>query len=143
MTKASSDALTEPGALFLLESALALGAARLLVLVVPFRLYSRSMGNDAESAPETNAADVVHRVSRALESVSRHVPWRSKCLEQALAAKAMLRRRGISNTLYVAVAREAALEAHAWVRSGDICVTGQAEFDRYTIVGRFADEARR
>jgi hypothetical protein len=143
MTKASSDALTEPGALLLLESAFALGAARLFVLVVPFRLYSRWMGKDAESAQETTAPDVLHRVSRALESVSRHVPWRSQCLEQALAAKAMLRRRGISNTLYVAVAREVALEAHAWLRSGDICVTGQAEFDRYTVVARFADEARR
>jgi hypothetical protein len=143
MTKASSDAPAEPGALLLLESVLALAAARLLVLAVPFRLYSRSMGSDAESPPETTEPDVVHRVGRALESVSRHVPWRSKCLEQALAAKAMLRRRGISNTLYVAVAREVALEAHAWVRSGDVCVTGQAEFDRYTVVGRFADEARR
>jgi hypothetical protein len=142
MTKVSSDAPAEPGALLLLESALALGAARLLVLLVPFRRYSRSMGKDAES-PEAAAPEVVHRVSRALESVSRHVPWRSKCLEQALAAKAMLRRRGISNTLYVAVAREVALEAHAWVRSGDVCVTGQAEFDRYTVVARFADEARR
>jgi hypothetical protein len=73
----------------------------------------------------------------------RHGVWRSKCLEQGLAAKAMLRRRGLPNTLYVAVAREVALEAHAWVRSGDICVTGQAEFDRYTVVARFADEGRR
>jgi len=143
MTKASSDAPAEQGALLLLESALALAAARLLVLVVPFRLYSRVMGSDAESSQDATAPDVVHRVSRALESVSRHVPWRSKCLEQALAAKAMLRHRGISNTLYVAVAREVALEAHAWLRSGDVCVTGQAEFDRYTVVARFADEGRR
>lgn len=143
MTKASSDAPAEPGALLLLESALALAAGRLLVRFVPFGFYSRSMGSDGESSPEATAPDVVHRVSRALESVSRHAPWRSKCLEQALAAKAMLRRRGISNTLYIAVAREVALEAHAWVRSGDVCVTGQAEFDRYTVVARFADEAKR
>ena len=143
MTKASFDAPTEPGLLLLFETVLALAVARLFVLAVPFRVYSRSMGTDAESPAETSSPDVVHRVSRAIDSMSRHAPWRSKCLEQALAAKAMLRRRGISNTLYMAVAREVALEAHAWVRSGDVCVTGQAEFDRYTVVARFADGATR
>ena len=142
MTKASSVAPAEPGALLLLESALLLAAARLLVLVVPFRVYSRAMGRAGES-PDAPASSTVHRVSRAIESVSGHVPWRCQCLEQALAAKAMLRGRGISNTLYVAVARDVALEAHAWVRSGNVCVTGQAEFERYTVVARFADEARR
>jgi hypothetical protein len=142
MTKASSVALNEPGALLLLESVLALGVARLIVLALPFRIYSRSMGKDAESPAETTSREVLDRVSHAIESVSRHVPWRSKCLEQALAAKAMLRRRGISNTLYVAVAREVTLEAHAWLRSGDVCVTGQAEFDRYTVLARFADGAK-
>ena len=68
------------------------------------------------------------------------MPWTNKCLEQAFAAKMMLRRRGLSNTLYLAVARDITLEAHAWVRSGSVCVTGQADFDRYTIVARFADE---
>jgi hypothetical protein len=142
MTKASSVTPVEPGTLLLLESVLLLAAARVVVRLVPFRIYSRVMGRDAESA-DAPAPEAVHRVSRAIESVSGHVPWRSKCLEQALAAKVMLRGRGISNTLYVAVAREVALEAHAWVRSGDVYVTGQAEFDRYTIVARFADEARR
>jgi len=142
MTRDSSGAPAEPGALLLLESALLLAAARVLVLAVPFRIYSRAMGRAGES-PEGPVPAAVHRVSRAIESVSAHVPWRSQCLEQALAAKAMLRGRGISNTLYVAVAREVALEAHAWLRSGTVCVTGQAEFDRYTIVARFADEGRR
>lgn len=143
MTKVSFDAPDEPGTLLLLETVLTLAVARVIVLLIPFRFYSRAMGRDGESSAETIAPDVVHRVSRAIESASRHTPWRSKCLEQALAAKAMLRRRRLSNTLYVAVARDAALEAHAWVRSGDICVTGQAELDRYTVVARFADEAKR
>lgn len=143
MTKVSSATPTEPGALLLLESLFALAVARLLVLLVPFRLYSRAMGKDAEPSVGPTAPEVAHGVTRAIESVSRYAPWRNKCLEQALAAKAMLRRRGIANTLYVAVARDVALEAHAWVLTGDICVTGQAEFDRYTVVARFTDEARR
>jgi hypothetical protein len=142
MTKASSATPAEPNTWLLVESALLLAAARTLVLLVPFRMYSRAMGRNGES-PEAPATEAVHRVSRAIESMSAHVPWRSTCLEQALAAKAMLRGRGLSNTLYVAVAREPGLEAHAWVRSGDVCVSGQAEFDRYTVVARFADKGRR
>lgn len=143
MTKVSFDTPAEPGVLLLLETVLALAVARLIVRLVPFRLYSRKLGRDGETPTDTIAPDVVHRVSRAIESVSRHTPWRSMCLEQGLAGKAMLRRRGQPNTLYVAVARDVALEAHAWLRSGDVCVTGQAEFDRYTVVARFADEAKR
>lgn len=142
MTKASSAAPSEPGARLLAESLFLLATARLVVRLVPFRVYARMMGRDADS-PTAPAPDAAHRVGRAIASVSGHVPWRCRCLEQALAAKAMLRLRGISNTLYLAVARETALEAHAWVRSGDVCVTGQAEFDRYTVVARFADQGRR
>jgi len=142
MTKGSSAAPSEPGARLLLESALFLGVARVLVLLVPFRVYARAIGRDGES-PDAPAPAMVHRVRRAIESVSAHVPWRSKCLEQALAAKTMLHGRGISSTMYLAVARDVALEAHAWVRSGDVCVTGEAAFDRYTIVARFADGTRR
>jgi hypothetical protein len=111
------------------------------VLLVPFSFYSRAMGRAGES-PDAPAPQAAHRVRRAIESASAHLPWRCKCLEQALAAKLMLRGRGISNTLYLAVAREVALDAHAWVRSGDLCVTGQADFDRYTIVARFAYRGR-
>src|SRR5215207_3268948 len=92
MTKASFAASSEPGPLLIVESATALAAVRLLVLLVPFRVYSRSIGHDGESPAEAPEPDVAHGVSRALQSVSRHTPWRSKCLEQALAAKAMLRR---------------------------------------------------
>jgi hypothetical protein len=141
MTKGSSDTPGEPGARLLLESTLLLGLARLLVLLVPFRMYARAIGRDGES-PDAPPPQVVHRVRRAIESVSGHVPWRSKCLEQALAAKAMLRGRGIPSTLYLAVARDVALEAHAWVRSGNVYVTGEVAFDRYTIVARFADGTR-
>ena len=138
MTRASSGAPADTGTFLLLESALLLAAARLIVLALPFRLYSRALGRDGES-PDAPVPATVNRVSRAIESVSGHAPWRCKCLEQALAAKTMLRWRGISSTLYVAVARDAGLEAHAWVRSGNVCVTGHAAFERYTIVARFAD----
>jgi len=45
------------------------------------------------------------------------VPWRAKCLEQALAAKMMLRRRKIANELYLGVKQEEnKMLAHAWLQ---------------------------
>ncbi len=51
---------------------------------------------------------------------ARYVPWRSKCLEQAIASKLMLRRRGYASLLHLGVKKEkGAIIAHAWLEGGD------------------------
>jgi hypothetical protein len=60
----------------------------------------------------------------------------------------MLHRRGIPSTLYLGVAKpspgsDTPLEAHAWLRSGAVHVTGGARVDRYAVVATFADEPGR
>ena len=48
--------------------------------------------------------------------VARHTWWRSMCLEQALAGRWMLRRRGIPSTMYVGMAKRGGnFIAHAWL----------------------------
>ncbi len=71
----------------------------------------------------------------------RNMPWQSKCLDQAIAAHQMLRRRGVPSTLYLGVAKEgdSALSAHAWVRCGRLLVVGGEGRHRYTVVNTFAD----
>jgi hypothetical protein len=142
MTKASSGSRAEPGLLFYVETLFALTLARMLVLL-PLRLYGRALGRGARSPRDVAPPDVVRVIGNAVMSLSRQMPWRSKCLEEAIATKLMLRRRKLANTMYVAVARDAELEAHAWVCSGDACVVGQADFDRFTVVATFADEGTR
>jgi hypothetical protein len=53
-------------------------------------------------------------------------PWmNAACLPRALAAQAMLRRRGIASTLCLGVAREnQELSAHAWLELGQSIVMG-------------------
>lgn len=65
---------------------------------------------------------------------------RDSCLAQAIAAQAMLRRRGIASTVYLGLAREAryGLGAHAWVRSGGMILTGRAGHRRFHVVATFA-----
>jgi hypothetical protein len=129
----------------LAEATLRLAAARLALILLPFRVVSRRLGapmqHSGEDTPDTL---LLRRVAWAVTVISRRAPWRCKCLEQGIAAKMMLRRRKIANTLYLGLARGAdtQLDAHAWLRSGSVNVTGGANNDRFSVVYTFADEAR-
>jgi transglutaminase superfamily protein len=128
----------------LVEATLRLAAARIALLVLPFRFVSPRLGAPMQETGQDDADRLLlHRVAWAIGAVSRRAPWRCKCLEQGIAAKMMLRRRRLPNTLYLGVARGAQqLEAHAWLRSGTVYVTGGAERERFAVVSTFADEAR-
>lgn len=127
------------------EAFLRLGIARFFVAAVPLRRWSHRLGTHMrESAREANETNIglLGRVRWAILAASRRAPWRCKCLEQGIAAKRMLRARGVANTLYLGVARgrDAAVDAHAWLRSGDVFVTGGDGSHRFTVVSTFADE---
>ncbi len=75
--------------------------------------------------------------------MSRHTWWESQCLVMAIAAMKMLDRRGIESTLYLGTARDAdgKMIAHAWLRSGNIYLTGFEEMRKFTVVGKFGNAA--
>ena len=66
------------------------------------------------------------RLSWAIRVAAARVPWRSDCLPQAMAADRWLRRYGIQPKFFVGVAKEASgsLKGHAWLRCGEMTVTG-------------------
>jgi hypothetical protein len=124
-----------------------LALARLAILLMPFPLLARRLG---ASMQETTQNDderdrpVLRRVRWAIGAVSRRAPWRCMCLEQGLAAKMMLRRRGLASTFYLGVARpdsDAPAKAHAWLRCGSYYVTGGEGREPFTVVSTFADGA--
>jgi hypothetical protein len=127
-----------------LEALVWLGLARAAVLTLPFRWVAAALGqrraateDDSEAAPSPQ----LRRVAWALRRVSRYTPWRSNCLAQALAGHCMLRRRRLASILYFGVAKDAQgeLEAHAWLRSGGMTLTGDIELERYAVVAAFTD----
>src|SRR5580704_5629647 len=81
------------------EAILALALARLIVLTVPFRLMAPWLSR----APHTGACDeaLVLRVRTAVTTAARNVPWNAVCLPQAMAAKAMLARRGCGSSFHL------------------------------------------
>ena len=131
--------LTLPGAdrALIGEAALLLGLARLLVLTTPFRLLARGLA----WAPGRDAADVVllGRVRRAVTTAARNVPWNAVCLPQAMAAKAMLARRGCGSSLRLGAGFDGngKLIAHAWLVVGGTVVVGGAGISGVTPLTSF------
>lgn len=128
----------------LLEAYCCLGIARLLVLTIPIKRLSPHWGTHMAESTNTLSeptATLAKRIGWAIQTSARYTPWKSNCLAQAAAAKQMLRRRGASSTLYLGVAKAETGEliAHAWVRCGELFLTGGQGHLRYTVVSTFAE----
>ena len=115
---------------------------RFLILYKPFSKLSRKIGILGYETPsDANDHCIVHEVRGVVEAVCRHTPWESKCLVRALTAKKMLNRRGYPCTLYMGVKQtgDGKMDAHAWLRYGDIFVTG-GKGDGFAVTGIFGDK---
>ena len=109
--------------ILLLRSVLWLGAARLAVWLLPFRLVRQLLARPAR-APSSEAV-TTERIAWAM-GLARRVMPRTTCLPQALAAEALLTRSGLPAKLRIGVVKTdmGRLEAHAWVESGGRIVVG-------------------
>jgi len=120
-----------PNALLHGEAALCLTLATLAQRLAPFRYLALTLGQSQRELPDTHpprAANLSLRVARGLQSAAGRLPWHTTCLERAVAAKWMLRRRRVPSTLYLGVRRSGpGLIAHAWLRSGPAIITGGIE----------------
>ena len=125
--------------LILAEALVMLGLARLALIILPFRRLASHLARPLVDGKRGDLGEA-RRVGVALHHAARVTPWRSKCLEQAVAGQWMLRRRGLRGTLSLGVAKEGeVMEAHAWLRCGEQIVTGGQEVARYGVVARFGD----
>ena len=106
----------------LLEAFATLLMARCSLVLLPvrriFRWMESPVGRPARSVP-TDAAqsDAIERIRWAVLTVARYGPLSFVCFPQALAAHAMLRRRGISSIMHYGVRRSAdrRMRAHTWL----------------------------
>lgn len=131
-----------PGdAAILAEAAILLAAAQLVVRLLPFRLLLRRLRTTARVEPAAaGPSRAVRRVRWAVDTAAARVPWSAPCLPQALAARLMLRWRGVPTTLHLGVGKDSkdALAAHAWLCAGSVVVTGRPGHRSFAEVARFA-----
>jgi hypothetical protein len=105
------------------EAAICLWLARLGLIFVPFPRLARRLGdfvppNDprALAAREpTPQVALAQEIGWAVTRAARHVPFKAVCLPQAMAARVMLKRRGVASVMHFGAARgdEKPLDAHA------------------------------
>ena len=121
------------------QAVMGLAIARIMLAVFSFRRLSERLA-DAGSSIETDPdPEELRRISYAIGAAANHMPWRSDCFPQSIAARKLLNRRGYASTIHLGVERigDADLAGHAWVTCGDTVVTGGADLDRYTELHRF------
>lgn len=128
----------------ILEAFILTGIVRFSILFIPFSKVARHIGKYKEESTYniTNQEEnTVSRIAWAVYQASRRTPWQSKCLVKALTAQIMLKKKKISSTLYLGVAKnkENKLKAHAWLRCGDQIITGNTEKEGFTVVAKFAN----
>lgn len=119
------------------------GMYRAFILFVPFNKLKKRMGRHNEESVATVDKKIykeaIH-VTWVVTLIASKTPWESKCLVQALTAQKMLKKKGISTTIYLGVRKEGSeMKAHAWLRCGEYYVTGGAIRNLYTVVAKFAN----
>jgi hypothetical protein len=125
------------------EATVCLLLVKVTLRVVPFRRLAGRLGGQRQASPtqiDDATRDRARQVGRALRVARRRLPFQSRCLVMALAALLMLRRRRLDSTLYFGVTNRDGdkLQAHAWLRVGDVMVTGGAGRHGHVVVGQFA-----
>jgi hypothetical protein len=119
-----------------------LALARSLLLFLPFKKIVPVLGhvNGGNASLNKSDREIFAMFCLSIKRASRYSPWRTKCFEQAIAAKMMLKRRRIVCTIFFGVYQnidDSKLNAHAWLESNGVIITGGGNLEHYTIVGSF------
>lgn len=92
-------------------------AARSALALLPARWIFRWLERPFRKAGTQEMREVPERIRWAVLTVARYGPLSFVCFPQALAAHAMLRRRGIGSIMHYGVRRSAdrQMRAHTWL----------------------------
>lgn len=128
--------------LLFVEAFFLTGLMRAKILKVPFNKLKEELGTyNTESADDVVLDDykIAKIVRDVVVTISKFTPWESLCLVQAMTVQRMLKKRGISTTIYLGVNKENKnMVAHAWIRCGKMFVTG-GDGSGYATVAKFSN----
>jgi hypothetical protein len=112
----------------LVTAALVLGLVGAALRLVSFKklLHLTDEFSRRTSPRQSPSSPSSERITWAISAVGRRIPFLSKCLIQAVAAKILLARWGYPAFMRIGVSRgdNGRLEAHAWVESQGAIVMG-------------------
>jgi hypothetical protein len=133
----------------LIEAVTVLALARLIVATrSPARVargFGRPLAQDTDApvgAHRDGEADRAAEIGWAIRCAAANVPFRALCVEQALAARALLDRRAIAATVHYGIASPAGdsegLRAHVWTNAAGEEITGYPLRPAFREIARFA-----
>ena len=124
----------------LFEALLYLAMARVALKLLSFARLTRFFNRTARTMVSGAERDALRSdVQWAIAEAKLYLPGETVCFPQAMAAQAMLRRRGISSTLYYGAATlpTRKLKAHVWLQDGSIGVVGHEVATEYHILAQY------
>ncbi len=128
---------------FALRALGTLAGVRLALRLLPFGRVRALVDRHATAPLAASDPAVARAVRRAVDRAARTIPG-SACLARALTAELLLRRSGQSVRVTIGVAPDGTpLDAHAWVESAGILVTGDREdLGSYRTLAVFGTDSR-
>ncbi len=133
---------------FFLDAVLLLSISKLVVLTVPFKKVAPHLGKvNGEVNYELDSIQLqkADRIKLFINMAAGNVPFRSVCLDQAMAGMLLLRRFRIPSNLCLGVKRNEAekkLDAHAWIECGGRILIGGQRSLQYNKVAHFTNNPR-
>lgn len=123
------------------EAWITIALARLILVFVPFSKIVPMMGTAVDANEKViECKHDFYYIQVAINRACRYSFWRTKCFEQALCAKWMLKRRKYASTIYFGIKKEQAgnqMQAHAWVICNNEIITGGRQAGEFMIISRF------
>lgn len=126
--------------LFLTAAGISL-IVKAVIFTIPMRWYVKYLRDPHKMSSKINTnTEIIQSIAKAVNRCSRHAPWKTKCLVDAITAKLILRWYGIPSVLFLGVDKTEGKEliAHAWLKCGDTFITGKRGYQRFTVVSSFA-----
>jgi hypothetical protein len=121
------------------------GIVRFAILNMEFSKLKSRLGQDNQESSKVTSIEnykYIEEVKKAVLRVAKYTPWESKCLVQSITVQYLLKKRDISSTIYLGVNKEKGnkMLAHAWIRCGEITVTGGEISNHFKVVAKFSNE---
>ncbi|MEM7188660.1 MAG: lasso peptide biosynthesis B2 protein [Pseudomonadota bacterium] len=127
-----------------IEAAWFLTLARIDTLT-PAPRYLAKLGTPAKDATDpgltTQQLDQAAEIGQVIEKVADFLPFRALCLQQVLAGRRMLRRRGIPATIHLGLSMGSTdlqqfddRSAHAWMTAGGKVINGDGALEKFAVL---------
>lgn len=112
------------------------------IVFLPMPAYVKAFGQKgAEEIDIVESQDhFIRKVQSAVQRADSILPWKSKCLTEAIATKRLLEKFNLRSTLILGVAKDESqkLIAHAWLKRGNKIISGERGHEKFTVVQKFS-----